>query len=258
MQAEEQVVSLDLDDDSLPHRIRRGHRILYVEVSPNIIPRAERTESFAVLKHLRSLPSWSTNWQTLTVTGPIDSPTCQPDVFRPHSLQPSDLVQGTPMYDLADFNLTERISDRVSKGTKDDKTVVIKIARFAHELGYLRQELKAYEVFRAHDFRHMPEIHGHVFEESSDRVVGFAMEYLEGPHAGVEDLEDCRKVLALVHRCGYILGDINRYNWVRTDGDMKVSDFEAPLSQSEANISPSDELAALPFQLSDNSGVGRR
>jgi hypothetical protein len=43
MQAEEEVFSLDLDDESLLYRVRRGHRILYVEVSPNIIPRAERT-----------------------------------------------------------------------------------------------------------------------------------------------------------------------------------------------------------------------
>ena len=259
MENDEEVISLDLEDDSLLYRLRRGHRVLYVEVKvPDIIPRNDRTESGAILKHLRLLPEWFSAWQTLTVLGSVDSPTCHLDIFQPHSLLPSDLVQDSKVYDLAEFENTERISDRVFKGNQNGNTLVVKIAQFAHELHYLRPELRAYGAFRAHDFKSMPEIYGYVFEERPDRVIGFAMEYLEGPHAGPEDLNDCRNILTLVHQFGYILGDLNRYNWVRTDAGMKVFDFEAAIPQSETETTPEDELQALPFQLSDDSGIGQR
>ncbi|KAI7496556.1 hypothetical protein KC357_g390 [Hortaea werneckii] len=179
-------------------------------------------------------------------------------MFQPHSLLPSDLVHDRKVYDLAEFEVTDRISDRVFKSKQNDNTLVVKIARFAHELHYLRPELRAYDAFQSHGFKSMPEIYGYVFEEHSDRVIGFAMEYLEGPHAGPEDLSDCRNILTLVHRFGYILGDLNRYNWIRTDDGMKVFDFEAATPQSETEIAPEDELQALPRHLSDDSGIGQR
>ena len=123
---DEEIISLDLEDDSLLYRLRRGHRVLYVEVKvPDLIPRYDRTESGATLKHLRLLPEWFSTWQTLTVLGCVDSPTCHLDIFQPHSLLPSDLVQGRKVYDLAEFEVTERISDRVFIGKLDDNTVVV-------------------------------------------------------------------------------------------------------------------------------------
>lgn len=104
----------------------------------------------------------------------------------------------------------------------------------------------------------MPEVYGYVFEERPNRVIGFVMEYLEGPHAGPEDFSDCRSILTLVHQCGYLLGDLNRHNWIRTDAGMKVFDFEAAIPRSESKTSADDELQALSFHLSDDSGIGRR
>lgn len=148
---DEEVISLDLEDDSLLYRLRRGHRVLYVEVKvPDLIPRYDRTENGAILKHLRLLPEWFSTWQTLTVLGRVGSPTCHLDIFQPHSLLPSDLVQDREVYDLAKFEVTERISDRVFIGKQNGSIVVVKIAKFAHELHYLRAELRAYEAFRAH------------------------------------------------------------------------------------------------------------
>ncbi|RMY43739.1 hypothetical protein D0864_15769, partial [Hortaea werneckii] len=169
-----------------------------------------------------------------------------------------DLVQDRKVYDLATFEDAERISDRVFIGKRNDSTLVVKIARFAHELHYLRPELRAYEAFQAHGFKSMPEIYGYVFEEHPDRVIGFVMEHIEGPHAGPEDLSDCSNVLTVVHQCGYLLGDLNRHNWIRTDAGMKVFDFEAAIPRSESRTSADDELQALSFHLSDDSGIGRR
>lgn len=171
----------------------------------------------------------------------------------------SDLLPGTTKYDFIVFKTKERISDRVFISTLDDDTaVVVKIAKFRHELYYLRPELKAYAAFGAHGFTRMPKFYGYVYEEHPDRVVGFAMEYLKGRHAGPDDLEDCSKVLEMVHQMGYLLVDFNRYNWIRTDAGMKVFDFEAAVKQSESETDPSDELRALPAVLADESGVGRR
>ena len=128
MEIDEEVISLDLEKDSLLYRLRRGCRILYVDVTiPDLIPRPDRTESSVILQHLRLLPLWSTDWRTLTVTGSTDSPISCLNIFQPHSLQPN-LLQGQRLYDITDFKLTERISDRVFQCTRNKSTVIIKIA----------------------------------------------------------------------------------------------------------------------------------
>lgn len=259
MEANEEVISIDLTEDNLLYRIRRGTRVLYVDIRiPDIIPRPDRTENRAILKYLRVLPGWFATWKTLTVTGMIDSPLCRKDIFSPHSLPPEDVVQDRALYNIFDIQLHDRISDRVFEGVEGARVVVAKIARFEHEIPYLRQELKAYEAFRAEGFAAMPKVYGYMFEEEEDRVVGFAMEYLHGPHAVLDDLEDCQEVLTMIHSYGYILGDLNRYNWIRTDDGMKVFDFEAVMLQTDTIVSPFEEVAALPGYLVDESGIGWR
>lgn len=260
MEIDEEILSLDLGDWDPLYRIRRGRRVLYVDVRvPEVIPADDRTDFERVIRHLRLLPDWFTEWQTLTVTGSIESPVCRLDIFQPHFVPISDLVPGTTKYNFADFRTRDSISDRVFVSKIDDNTpVVVKIAKFRHELYYLRPELKAYAAFQACGFTQMPEFYGYVYEEHPNRVVGFALEYLKGSHAGPEDLEDCSKILKAVHEMGYLLVDFNRYNWIRTEAGMKVFDFEAAVTQSESETDPSDELRALPDVLADESGVGRR
>lgn len=259
MEVNEEVISIDLTEDDLLYRIRRDNRVLYVDIgTPGIIPRLDRTESRAILKHLRVLPGWFASWRTFTVTGKIDSPLCQKNTFAPHSLPPEDVVQGKALYNLFDIQLLDRISDRVFEGLEGDRVVVAKIARFEHEVPYLMQELKAYEAFQAQGFKGMPTLYGYVFEEEETRVVGFAMEFLHGSHAILDDLEDCQGLLDTIHHCGYILGDLNRYNWIRTDHGMKVFDFEAVMLQTDTVVSPAEETAALPGRLVDESGAGWR
>lgn len=176
----------------------------------------------------------------------------------PHFLPLEDLVQGKALYNIFDIQLPDRIRDRVFEGVEGARVVVAKIARFEHEVPLLRQELKAYEGLRAQGFAAMPKLYEYVFEEEEDRVVGFAMEFLHGPHALPDDLEDCEGVLTKIHRCGYILGDLNRYKWIRTDDGMKVIDFGAVMSHADAVVSPSEEVAALPGHLVDESGIGWR
>lgn len=260
MEVDEEILSLDLGDWNPLYRIRRGRRILYVDVRvPKIIPEDDRTDFERVIRHLRLLPDWFTEWQTLTVAGSIESPVCRLDAFQPHSVPAGDLIPGTTKYDFTVFSKRDRISDRVFVSKIDDNTpAVVKIAKFRHELYYLRPEMKTYAAFGAYGFTRMPKFYGYVYEQHPNRVVGFAMEYLKGPHAGPEDLEDCSAVLKIVHQMGYLLVDFNRYNWIRTDAGMKVFDFEAAVKQSESETDPSDELRALPAVLADESGVGRR
>jgi hypothetical protein len=258
MEAEE-VLSLDLEDNDLLYRIRRNDRFVYVSIkTPELIPHSDRSESSRVLKHLRSLPVWQGDWQTLTVTGAQEAPQFAIDSFQPHRVPPSDLIQCEKRYNLKELKLEQRISNRLFKVRLGDQNFVIKIARFKHEIQYLRQELQSYRNLRLRGFTSMPLFYGYVYEEHDDRVIGFAMEYLHGRPAELIDLEDCRQLLKTVHTLGFILGDLNRYNWIKTERGMKVFDFETACAQEESRTSPNEELTALEEMLRDESGIGHR
>jgi|HubBroStandDraft_4_1064222.scaffolds.fasta_scaffold284244_2 hypothetical protein len=53
----EEVLSLDLEDSDCLYRIRRGRRIVYVSIHPDILPPADRTDSSRILARLRHLPA---------------------------------------------------------------------------------------------------------------------------------------------------------------------------------------------------------
>ncbi|KIW58793.1 hypothetical protein PV05_03290 [Exophiala xenobiotica] len=96
----------------------------------------------------------------------------------------------------------------------------MKVARFQHELNYLRQELQGYYSLQLKGFTAIPAFYGYVYEENQSRVIGSLMEYLCGHPAGPADWEECRELLQGIHRIGFIHEDINRYNWLKTASGM--------------------------------------
>jgi hypothetical protein len=133
-----------------------------------------------------------------------------------------------------------------------DSTVIAKMARFEWEIPYVERETRIYQ--RLEGTGLAPRFVGHVHEQG--RVAGFLVEYVEGRHAGIQDLAGCRAALDGLHRLGVLHGDANRYNFiVGSDGEVRMIDFDqaregASIWELEA------EMAGLEAQLLEETGRG--
>jgi predicted Ser/Thr protein kinase len=102
-----------------------------------------------------------------------------------------------------------------------------------------------------------PKFLGHLTEGRDGRVVGFAVEWVQGARAaGPGDMEGCKKALERLHELGIKSGDINKHNFLVRDGhDVVLVDFET----AEHSCSPQeleDEMSALQNSLEDTSFWG--
>lgn len=259
----EEVLSLDLEDSDYLYRIRRGRRIVYVSIQhPDILPPADRTDSSRILARLRHLPAWNAGWNTLTVTKTAHGISCQADIFQPHRLSQLPLGPSpSKYYNFLDLRRIRRISDRISfvRLDKDDADVVVKIARFRHELRALHTEIKAYGVLERHGFTHAPKFLGYVYEGTKDRIIGFLMEALRGHHPNIKDLDTCQDAMTKLHAIGIVHRDLNKFNIVLQGETAKLIDFEAVAFQDDNEEYlklEKEEASSLAQKLADTSGVG--
>jgi len=256
LESHEEVLSIDLEDENDLYRIRRGRRIVYVSVlAPSIITREDKTESCKILSNLRQIPEWYEDWQTLTVSKLGDEIRCYKNQFSPHRLRESELLVPCDKYfNVTDLKLVDRISDRVSLVMQEEKPCCLKIARFSHELTYLRQEIWAYSILIERRFTSAPEFYGYVYEEQTDRIIGFIMEELCGRYAGIADLQSCHTILRQMHDVGLVHGDVNKYNFIVTKRGTRLVDFEA--SRVQAGNAQIQELGSLANRLASTSREG--
>jgi hypothetical protein len=166
---------------------------LYVSVlHENIIPSGEQTDG---LSDLRNAPRWNEAWTTLTVRmGPEGVIETTVDEFVPHSFDTTVIGgQDATFVNILELIPCSRISDRVSRVVLDDKSCVLKIARFQSEVPALQQEVVTYAILASRSFSLAPQALGYVYEETRDRTVGFLMEDVLGRTPGEEDLDECQK-----------------------------------------------------------------
>jgi RIO-like serine/threonine protein kinase len=115
-----------------------------------------------------------------------------------------------------------------------------------------------YSTLTASAFPHAPKFIGFVYEETKARIVGFLMEELSGETPDIHNLRDCVETVRLLHTCGIVHGDLNKYNFLMTEYGAKIFDFEA--SAAQVNVDPAaaeEELKALASKLADESGIGK-
>ncbi|KAI2791734.1 hypothetical protein POX_c04611 [Penicillium oxalicum] len=229
MCGQEEVLSLDLEDNDFLYRIRRKSRIVYVSVlHEDIIPSEERTDGSRILSNLRAVPNWNGDWTTLTIRktpkGVIETTV---DEFPPHSLNTA-VIHGkdAPYFNILDLVPFSRISDRVSRVVLGDKTLVLKIARFRHEVPALQREVSTYALLASRGFPLAPKVIGYAYEGTINRTIGLLMEDIAGSTPGSGDLEDCQITARLLHDYGILHRDLNRYNFLMTDHGAIVFDFE--------------------------------
>jgi tRNA A-37 threonylcarbamoyl transferase component Bud32 len=95
----------------------------------------------------------------------------------------------------------------------------------------------------------------HLTEEG--RPIGFVLEYVEGRYTAISDLDAYEPIFTKNHRLGLLHGDLNKYNFLITERDAVLVDFET-MQQSEDKKAMQNELESLKEQLLDdpeNGGV---
>ncbi|KAH7108749.1 hypothetical protein B0J11DRAFT_449495 [Dendryphion nanum] len=256
MEVKEELLSLDLEDSDYLYRIRRDDRIIYVSICPNLVPKSDRTNGPKVLSHLARVPRWNECWRTLTVEKTLNGIVSEVDRFLPHSLAEHPI--SGQYYNLLDLTRIRRISDRVSLVSQNQQELMLKIARFEHELEALSTEMRAYSILQAHHSTLAPTFMGYVYEEEENRVIGFLMEVVQGYHPYLRDQQLCRDAIQELHEIGIVHGDPNRFN-ILVEGDTaKFIDFEVATFWDDHNFGQSreEERCNLIRSLTDTSGLG--
>lgn len=79
-----------------------------------------------------------------------------------------------------------------------------------------------------------------------------------GDHPGIHDPGDCTKTARLLHKVGFIHGDLNRYNFIMTEHGAKLVDFEsaAPVGEMKPEAAEG-EVQEHVSNLKDESGIGK-
>lgn len=123
---------------------------------------------------------------------------------------------------------------------------------------YLQQEVSVYSALKSSGFPLAPEFIGFVYEETKTRTIGFVMEEIVGDHPDIQNLEDCTKTARLLHKVGFIHGDLNRYNFIMTEHGAKLVDFEsaAPVGEMKPEAAEG-EVQEHVSNLEDESGIGK-
>ncbi|PYH85150.1 hypothetical protein BO82DRAFT_372010 [Aspergillus uvarum CBS 121591] len=260
---DEQVLSLDLEENDFLYRVRKKNRVVYVWVlGEGIIPPDYRTDSYRILLYLRRVPRWEEEWTTLTVRNGTHGLESTLEEFKPHGLNLTKLdISTAKFYNLSSFTKVSRIGDRLScvRADNNNEMWVMKIARFKHEVRYLQQEVSIYSILSSAGFLLAPHFIGYVYEGTKDRTIGFLMEMISGHPPDIEDLEECKSTIRLLHALGILHKDTNKYNFLINEKGAQILDFESSVALGTVDPTASQkELDGLEAKLRDKSGVGRK
>ncbi|OIW28339.1 hypothetical protein CONLIGDRAFT_577520 [Coniochaeta ligniaria NRRL 30616] len=159
-----------------------------------------------------------------------------------------------------DFTQQVRLSQRVHVSAhpelNDGKPILVKLAVWPWEIAYMEVETTAYQLINGSGIG--PKFFGHVTEGRDGRVVGFAVEWVEGARAaGLGDIESCKEALRRLHELGIRSGDINKHNFLVRDGHgVVLVDFETA-KQDCPTEDLEDVMSALESSLADGGIKGR-
>lgn len=264
------MIGIDQGPEDCLYRIRRKSegdvaRVVHVTIDTGIIPDGQSTYGRSVIKHLSTLDGWDRNdWTTITVRKlPSDQIVCETDIYPPHGL-PKEFIlfEMYPMISLFDLQDAWYMSARVFRVVHAGQSCFFKFAEFGYEMCYLRQEVKVYHLLMAKDSPVSPKLLGYVYEETSDRTIGFLMEAIEGRFAGPGDLEACSQALDSLHQLGVVHNNFRKYNCLITAAGAKLIDFESSIilkGQGEAEWDGllKAEKQLVKERLNDASKAGR-
>jgi len=243
------VLSMDVDpsnkDESL-YRIQLGDRVKYFVLDPGTFDSDIITFPPALLEHLPELPH--DEWTQARIFRQ-NNDICVETFSRPLSGISTNWHQN--FVDVLALEKMETLGPTVQLVKWQSKYVIAKFARFEFEIPALERETAVYQTLEGHDIG--PAFLGHLTEH--DRVIGFLLEYVDGRHADVEDLQACQSIVKRLHALNIVHGDLNRYNFLITPAGAKLLDFEVSIvcGRKEAM---DEEYDSIVDELQSESGVG--
>lgn len=245
------------NEDESEYRLKVGTRVKYLKIVPGTFD--SDTLSFP-LGSLTAI-SFDGNWTVARVHREPGSGELKTS-FSYQKLAAVDNIWHRVQVNVLDLERTKQLTgatfEAICKteipGTLSPTTTVIaKIARFEWEIPRIQRETRAYQILHRENAAFAPRFLGQLYEE--DRVIGFMLEKLVGRTASIGDLEGCQAVLRKFHILGLLHGDVNRYNFLITEEEIKLIDFER-FSENVSAEAQAEELSSLEAELEDTSGRG--
>ncbi|KAI5861421.1 hypothetical protein GGS23DRAFT_150359 [Durotheca rogersii] len=236
--------------------------VKYVTTAPGVFCGAEDDRTFGPILLSELLPPFPTgNWNKGYVAK--DPQTGQTAFIRTETVRLSGVesLWHPTKLDVLEFTQKEWLRQRVHVSTHpelggDGAPVLVKLAVWPWEVPFMETETAIYRQIDGKGIG--PRFLGHLTEGRDGRVVGFAVEWVEGARAaGPGDLGRCREALRRLHELGIKSGDTNKHNFLVRHGhdDVVLVDFEL----AKQNCSPQEleaEMATLESSLADVSFRG--
>ncbi|KAM0327405.1 hypothetical protein ACHAQA_005691 [Verticillium albo-atrum] len=249
----------DTDNSDYRFLLDRQH-VKYVTTGPGTFSGAEDCRTFEPILLSELLPPFPIgNWNKGHVAkDPATGEAAFVKTETVHLAGVENLWHPVKLNEL-DFTRQDRPRQRVHISTHPElnggKPVLVKLAVWPWEIASIEVETTAYQWINGSDVG--PKFFGHLTEGKDGRVIGFAVELVQGARAaGSGDIGSCKKALAGLHALGIKSGDINKHNFLVRDGhDVVLVDFETAKHNCSSQ-ELEEEMCALESSLGDASFRG--
>ncbi|KAL8707895.1 MAG: hypothetical protein Q9225_007687 [Loekoesia sp. 1 TL-2023] len=239
------------DDPSSPATIYRlsedDGRIIYVSIDPDVYDEDDYCSPSVLIPKLPPLPPG--NWNKGHIIRREENSEPHFAWTRHINLPGITSIWHETFFEYNSLDLSGNLMPNVSTAFHLELgEVIAKFARFEWEIGAYQAETEAYQWIDGHGIG--PKFLGHLTEDG--RVIGFLLQRVDGHYAGIEDLTRCEEVVRKLHSLGVMHGDLNRYNFIVTEDQVMLIDFETSTkSHDEGEMAA--ELVGLREKLTDTS-----
>ncbi|KAI4275599.1 MAG: hypothetical protein LQ337_003111 [Flavoplaca oasis] len=241
---------LDIADDpdtpATHYRLlKTSGRILYVSIDAGVYDEDDNYFPPRLLDLLPPLPSGDWNKGHITKTKERPEPhfawTRRADLPRITSTWHPTHVE------FNELRIDSKLMPNVAEASHPEfGDVIAKYARFEWEISSYQAETEVYSWLEGHNIG--PNFLSHLTEDG--RVIGFLLQKLNGHHAGIQDLPRCEDIVRKLHSLHILHGDINRYNFLVNQKQVRLIDFETSVRGQDED-KQAEELRGLKGELLD-------
>ncbi|KFZ04789.1 hypothetical protein V501_08968 [Pseudogymnoascus sp. VKM F-4519 (FW-2642)] len=262
--ASPRIISMDFSTngrDDCYFRILAGTNVKYITIQAGVLDGESLMDMPLDFQNIiPELPYNKDDWNSAHITRNAATGELEPALSQT-TLPRVEKARHPKMINFLDLERTKLLSllaqeckwqTTAGDDVRDQKTMIVKMARFPWEIQYIEAETRIYQLLQP--LRIAPTFLGHIHE--AGRVIGVLLEKVEGRPANSGDLEICKAALQRLHDLGILHGDCNRYNFIITaDGKVTLIDFDDAKLDANAEMMEK-EMASLEEQLREETGRG--
>ena len=243
-------VADDLDSPATHYRLSvNGDRIVYISIDDGVYDEDDYRFSPLLLHLLPPLPAGDWNKGNVTKTEERPQPHFAWSKFA--HLPGINSIWHPRSVEFHQLNVGEKLMPNVVEASHPELgDIIAKYARFEWEITSYQSETEVYCWLNGHDIG-APFL-GHLTE--GGRVIGFLLQKLDGQHAGSQDLARCQDAVRKLHSLDILHGDLNRHNFIVSEGQVVLIDFETSFKSHDQG-KKAEELRGLRKELLDDLGM---